>query len=261
MTKRLSLWMWESPLPSRRHPKLLAKLRLTYKSPNPNGLPTNAEFEPAKQIEDRIAVYAKEKGDWYVGRVTVGGHRFFYVYTAKDELAWRDFASKIGGDSGYEIRLSFREDAGHSGYHDDLCPTEDDWQVIKDLRVIENLEKEGDDGSQSRKVDHWVYFDDKASSVDFVIWAESDRFTEESELSRSTDDGKYCVRLFHHGTMKIGDISSHTIALRRKATEHGGDYDGWEAPILKPKDQPLRMAGSAIRAAGAPSGPSGAAGI
>lgn len=217
-------------------PKALAKLRLTYKSPTPNGLPTHNEFEPVKEIEDRISSYSKANGDWYVGRITVGGHRFFYIYTTKVQSAWTDFVTTLSVNSGYDIRLSFREDAEHSGYRDDLCPTEDDWQVIKDLRVIENLEREGDDGSQSRKVDHWIYFDDKASSVDFVVWAENDRFTEEPEHSHATDDGKYCVRLYHHGTMKIGDISSHTIALRRKAAEYGGDYDGWETPILKSQD-------------------------
>jgi hypothetical protein len=28
-------------------------------------------------------------------------------------------------------------------------------------------------------------------------------------------------------------ISHRTIALRRKALEHGGDYDGWETPVVK----------------------------
>lgn len=216
-------------------PASLAKLRLAYKSPRDNGLPTNEEFEAVSAIENRIAIFSKEANDWYVGRVTVGGHRIFYVYTSKDEQDWMEFIDTLGAESGYDIRLAYRDDPDHKGYHDDLYPTEDDWQVIKDLQVIENLESHGDDGSESRKVDHWIYFDDKPSSVDFVIWAENDRFTEEPEHSHETDDGKYCVRLFHQGTLKIGDISSHTIALRRKAAEYGGDYDGWETPILKPK--------------------------
>jgi hypothetical protein len=83
-------------------------------------------------------------------------------------------------------------------YRDDLYPTEDDWQVIKDLQVIENLESEGDDGSGSRKVDHWIYFDDRAYSVDFIIWAENDRFTEEPEHSHETD-----VNLTVHGNSTI----------------------------------------------------------
>ncbi len=197
-------------------PSSLAKLRLAYQSPRDDGLPTTEEFEPVSAIEDRIKAFSKEGNDWYVGRVTVGGYRIFYVYTARTEEAWMQFAGKIGTESGYAIRLTYSDDPDHQGYHDDLYPTEDDWQVIKDLQVIEQLGSHGDDGSESRKVDHWIYFKDKPSSEDFVIWAENDRFTEASEFSSETEDGKYCVRLLHHGKLKIGDISSHTIALRRK---------------------------------------------
>jgi hypothetical protein len=217
-------------------PKALARISLTYKSPRPNGLPTNEEFEPVKEIEDRIDAYSKEAGDWYVGRVTVAGQRHFYIYTTRDEGAWEDFVTNLNSESGYNMYLAIHDDPEHSGYHEDLYPTEDDWQVIKDLHVIENLESHGDDGSEPRKVDHWIYFGDKASSVDFVIWAESDRFTEEPEYSHETDDGEYCVRLFHHGTINIGDITSHTIALRRKAAEYGGHYDGWETSVLGSSD-------------------------
>ena len=217
-------------------PQSLAKLRLTYKSTHPNGLPMDVEFEPVKEIEDRIEGYSKEADDWYVGRVTVSGHRIFYVYTSRGEPDWTDFVTTLSAESGYEIRLSLRDDPAHRGYHDDLFPTEDDWRVIHDLQVIEALARSGDDGSETRKVDHWVYFDTKASATDFVTWAESDRFTEDAEYSHPTDDGRYCVRLYHHGTVKIGDISSHTIALRRKAEEYGGDYDGWETLVVKPEE-------------------------
>lgn len=214
-------------------PESLVRLYLTYKAPRADGLPTSEEFEAVRDIEDRIEAYSKKFGDWYVGRVTVGGQRVFYVYTSRNESAWKDFVSKLEADSGYAIRLACTDDPQHRGYRDDLYPTADDWQVIKDLQVIENLEKHGDDGSASRKVDHWVYFENKASSVDFVIWAGNDRFTEDPEASHQTDDGRYCVRVFHQGSVKIGDISSHTIALRQKAAEYGGEYDGWETVVLK----------------------------
>jgi hypothetical protein len=216
-------------------PTSLARLTLSYKSPSENGLPTGEEFDSVSAIEDRIEAFAEKSNDWYVGRVTVEGRRYFYVYTSKDEPSWMEFTNGLGTKSGYDIRLSYRDDPDHRGYHDDLYPTDDDWRVIKDLQVIESLERYGDDGSEPRRVDHWIYFEDKLSSVDFVIWAESARFTIDSEHSYSTDDGEYCVRLFHHGTVKIGDISSHTIALRRKAAEHGGVYDGWETQVIEPE--------------------------
>jgi uncharacterized protein (TIGR01619 family) len=217
-------------------PKHLAKLRLAYKAPRPNGLPTKEEFEPVSKIEDRIENFSKAKNDWYVGRVTVSGHRIFYIYTGRTEENWNDFVTALSDESGYSIYLSYNNDPEHRGYREDLYPTPDDWQVIMDLKVIEVLKKQGDDGSAVRKIDHWIYFDDKTSAADFVKWAEKDRFTEEAKYSHTTDDGKYCVRLFHNGTIELGDITSHTIALRRKADEFGGEYDGWETPVTKPED-------------------------
>ena len=218
-------------------PAFLAKLRLAYKAPKENGLPSKEEFEQVSAIEDRIEAFSKEGHDWYVGRVTVGGRRVFYVYTSRDESSWRQFLEQLEVESGYDLRLTYGEDPERKGYHDDLYPTDDDWQVINDLQVIENLESHGDDGSEPRKIDHWICFDDEPSSKDFVIWAESDSFTEEPGQSHVTDDGRYCVRLFHHGTVKIDDISRHTLALRRKAAELGGDYDGWETLILPSSEQ------------------------
>lgn len=214
-------------------PESLAKLRLTYKNPRPDGLPTREEYEPVKKVEDSLGDFAEKNEDWYVGRVTVGGYRIFYTYTDRDEGDWKEFIEKLSEKSGYEIRLSFKEDRDHTGYHEDLYPTDADWQVIKDLKVIETLNERGDDGKESRRIDHWLYFPNKQSAADFLIWAESNGFTEDSEHSHNTDDGEYCVRLYHRGTVTLSDITNHTIRLQAKAKEHGGNYDGWETPVIK----------------------------
>lgn len=214
-------------------PRALAQLRLAYESPSPNGLPTRAEFDPVNAIEDKITDFSNETGDEYVGRITVAGIRVFYVYTEKDEAAWRSFTSAIAAETGYDIRLSYRYDPDHRGYFDDLYPTQIDWQVISDLRVIEALESHGDDGSAPRKIEHWAYFDSQESAATFVAWAKGEGLKPDRENSHQTEDGRYCVRLFHHGTVKLEDINHYTVALKHKAAEYGGEYDGWETMVLK----------------------------
>lgn len=217
-------------------PTLNVRIVLTYKAPRPDGLPTNEEFNPVSAIEDHIKDFSDLAEDWYVGRVTVSGRRYFYVYTNRDQQSWQEFVATLSAETGYEIKTDFREDANHSAYFDDLYPTPDDWQVIKDQQVIEELNRHGDDGTAVRKVDHWIYFDDKEKLRNFLKWANSDRFTYEPENSHKTDDGRFCVRLFHEGTIRLADITSHTIALRRKAEELGGKYDGWETPVMTSDD-------------------------
>jgi hypothetical protein len=216
-------------------PALLARLQLHYNKVRDNGLPAAEEFEPANNAEDDLNKHTDDANEWYVGRITVGRCRYFYVYTSRSEDSWEEYANQLSKRSGYKIEVMFRDDPEHEAYWDELYPSEDDWQVIKDLRVIENLRDHGDDGSASRDVDHWLYFPNEEESIPFISWAVGERYTHDLKNSGPRDDGQYCVRLSHNGTIKLADITHHTIALRRKASELGGDYDGWETPILGTK--------------------------
>src|SRR5688572_2847165 len=114
----------------------------------------------------------------------------------------------------------------------DLYPTEDDWRVIHDLEVLDQLRKRGDDGHAERQIDHWVYFDDDKAAAPFVSAAEAAGFTHDAKHSHRAEDGTYCVRLNHFGPATIESVSRRTIALRRKAEEFGGKCDGWETPVV-----------------------------
>ncbi len=92
---------------------------LTYKNPHPNGLPTNAEYEPVKALEDKLQEFAKNNEDWYVGRVTVAGHRYFYIYTSAPEETWIDFVTALNKEFDYELKTVFRDDKDRRGYWED----------------------------------------------------------------------------------------------------------------------------------------------
>ena len=141
-------------------------------------------------------------------------------------------AARASGRAGYELELQIDADPQHSQYWKYLYPTPDDWRVIHDMAVEDQLRKSGDDPSIERRVDHWVYFDSEAAAKPFITWALSDRFSLDPELC-AFSDGKYCVRLFHVGTSHQRAVSSHTIALRQKAEHFGGNYDGWETSVEK----------------------------
>ena len=213
-------------------PTNLVKARLKYKSPASNGLPTDEEFEAARSIEDALEQFAAETSSAYVGRVTVDGHRHFFIYSWHAAARWQPFVNALAASTGYELDVSFREDLKHEGYWHDLYPTEDDWRVIHDLEVLDQLRKRGDDGHAERQIDHWVYFDDDKAAAPFVSAAEAAGFTHDAKHSHRADDGTYCVRLNHVGPATIESVSRRTIALRRKAEEFGGKYDGWETPVV-----------------------------
>jgi hypothetical protein len=216
-------------------PVNLVRLSVIYKNPREDGLPTRDEYQALSDIEDCI-VKTTGSGDRYVGRRTYNKRRQFYIYSARPKADWKGFAAELADQSRYDIRMNYEEDAARTGYTADLYPSQDDWQIITDLRVIESLRSEGDDGSAPRLIDHWAYFPLQDAARRFAAWAQEQGFTELREGSYATDRGDYCVRLSHEGTVRINAIGNRTIALNRAAREHGGNYDGWETPVIKTED-------------------------
>lgn len=219
---------------SEQAPEKLVKVRLDYKAPTENGLPTEQEFEPAKAIEDELQEYVDGRSDFYVGRITVSGQRHFFIYVKNGE-GYEKRVAEIGHNHGYDLKYAAIEDSGHSQYWDYLCPTDSDWQIIKDMRVLEALKNDGDDHSIERHVDHWIYFDDPNTAKQYQDWAVE--FGLEEARPIEFVEGRHEVRLKHHGTMLLADISGVTIPLALKAKEMGGDYDGWETPVMRSSQQ------------------------
>ncbi len=213
-------------------PPHLLKVRVAFKQPTPDGMPTHDEFAHLTALEDGLQTLAQGHGSIYVGRVTVAGHRHFYIYTPDTEgVAWSARIESLGHRHRYQLAFSLKADGGHDGYWQELFPTDDDWQVVQDLGVVEALNKEGDDGSASRQIDHWAFFASRATAEQFSQWAETQGYA--SKCVDATDDARFRVCFSHQGIAKWPDISSHTIRLRRKASELGGEYDGWETMVNK----------------------------
>jgi hypothetical protein len=216
-----------------RAPAALARVRLIYKAPRPNGLPTGAEFKAAIAIEKSLARFAKRGRDRYVGRITRSGFREFHVYTRRRKTAWQEFLAKVAKKTGYSLELRITSDKRHAAYRKALYPTPDAWQVIGDIDVITLLEREGDMEAIRRRIDHWSYFGSAKAASRFAAWAVKSGYKHDAKLSGVDDRGEHCVRLYHVGTTRQREISGHSITLNRKASDLAGRYDGWETKVVK----------------------------
>jgi hypothetical protein len=217
-------------------PSTLIRVRLTFRSVHPTGLPTEEDMEPANAIEDRLEEFALSVDDWYVGRITTDGFRDFYVYSTQSPIDWANLITTLNEESGYMLKLSALDDPKHECYFQYLYPADEDWRVIGDLRVIQQVAEAGDDGQEARPINHWTYFDNEADAAPFIAWAESADFLLLPGSAPTEESDEYCVRLQHEGTLALDDITSRTIELVRKAAEFGGRYDGWETPVVKTED-------------------------
>ena len=152
-------------------PTDFAKIRLSYRFSLENLVLSFSDATFLRDIESKIHDFSKANSDWFVGTLVAGDFAYFYVYTSINEEAWLEFLNILSTDSGCEFGIMLRDDPDHKGYHDELYPSEDDWQVIRDIRVIQELANRGDDGSSIRMINHWVFFKSESSSLKFGDWS------------------------------------------------------------------------------------------
>jgi regulator of RNase E activity RraB len=215
-------------------PTQLLRVHVPFKQPREDGMPTNAEADALFAIEDALQGLVAERKAYYVGRVTVGGQRHFQIYTPGSKDDWAPGLRDICNRFGYQLSFDLDSDPEHNGYRKDLYPTDDDWQVIADIGVLESLAKHGDDASAMHTIEHFAYFPSEAVATEFSNWLRELGYV----VSRrsSNPDGQFCVEFTHQGTVRLPDISSHSVKLRRQAKKMGGNYDGWGTLVCKPGD-------------------------
>jgi hypothetical protein len=193
--------------------KFLFKVRVAIKFPNEAGMPTNDEFPALVALDEALDHAVTSKGGIYVGRVTVNAHRHFFFYVDFDEQTADDIASEISNSSNYQLDLAFEEDPNKDGYWNDLYPTRDDWQVIRDLDVLDALSKHGDNAEVERQIQHWAYFQAPDPAERFADWLkERGYFLHETS---NQDDGNIKVTFSHVGMTTLEALTKHTISINR----------------------------------------------
>ncbi|KAB2921867.1 MAG: DUF695 domain-containing protein [Dechloromonas sp.] len=210
-----------------------ARFAAVLKQPDERGLPSGEEFARLNAIEDQLLEEISEKDGIQVGRVTTNGKRHFFFFTSLPENVIAAMAEKLAKQHGYEILFAHEHDPERSVYWNQLFPTEEDWQVIQDLRVQNALCKEGDALATPRPIEHWAYFKTVGERERFVALL-GNRF-EGCDLYESPDSerGIYTAKLVHTGLPDYRSMNPFTTLLNRSARECGGDYDGWETQVCR----------------------------
>jgi hypothetical protein len=218
------------------HPNAL-KIRVRFRIAAENGLPTNDEFEQLSALEDLLTARVGERGGVYVGGVSVGGARYFHCFVPFTEDETRPLLREIAAESGYELDFVLKPDPLKETYWEELFPSDDEWRVIQDLKVLQVLGDKGDDPSIPRRIDHWSYFPASAERDAFAEWAAANSFTIEQMMDPEADDDEWGVQVYHDARPELPVITATTQLLLEKARELGGSYDGWETHVV-PGPQP-----------------------
>lgn len=218
----------ELPLP------LGLKLRLPLKAPRGDGLSTQEEAGQLNQLDERLDEIITGRGGEYLGRVTNNGARWVLGLLPDGGSGLEAELSAAAAQAGYVPEVHIQPDPGRSVYWNDLYPSEDDRQVMRDMEVQAVLIEEGDNVEKARQIDHWAYFRDEAAAQDYARWAASAGY--QSVTAAPSEYGApapWLVRMHHIGTIQLTDISTRSLALLQRARDMQGHYDGWESPVTR----------------------------
>lgn len=206
------------------------RIKLPFKNPTDYGMPTNEEFPQLSVIDEALDKQFSSVGGVYVGRITVSGNRFFYFYVDIEEKKAAKIIEDVSVSASYKMQYTYEHDIEKKYYWNELYPTDADWQVIQDLKVLDSLSENGDIKEKEREVMHWAYFPDEPSCNNFTGWVKTENYTVHFSC-KEKDGSDYLMKYSHIGTMNLGDITSHSIKANRMARELGGRYDGWETSV------------------------------
>jgi hypothetical protein len=220
----------QAPLPEYPH---MAYVRLRMRSPRPDGLSSQEEFETLMKIEDQLSQrLSQREANVYVGRNTSSGCRDFYFY-CRDPGKWSSRVTMVMTDyGGYVFESGSRPDPDWSTYRTFLYPSGEVMQRIQNRRVCDHLQKKGDSLTEAREINHWAYFPNAGSRAAFVGHVSKSGFAVWELREHPDSKRRFGVQLHRVDLPSLENIDAVTMPLFQSANDAGGEYDGWETQIL-----------------------------
>ncbi len=196
----------------------------------PNGMPSAETNRALYEMEDHLHDWASARGGLEVGRLTFGGRREFFVYTATDDadVVLAELQKRF---TDFEIETFSREDPDWEVYREFLYPTPVDLQRIRNQKVVRALADHGDDPAIPRPIDHFAYFPDVASRRRFREKIVESGFEVDYEEEAETGDLRFGIAFKSHGPVDLSTVDHVTIPLFLEAEKCGGTYDGWGCEV------------------------------
>jgi uncharacterized protein (TIGR01619 family) len=208
---------------------------VTYTDCNKDGFPSNNEFAKLYKIsEDVIKVISALTKMESAGTFTYQCERLDYIYV-QDSNNIREKLTELYQNSfkDYEFYLNIRHDAKWEGYLDFLYPNVENQEQMSNQILVLQLQENGDNLSQPRKIDHWIYFDNAEERDAFEKFVVDDGFQIEGKELKESLDKPYSLHISRVDNVDLKSISKVTLELRRKAIQMNAEYDGWETFIIK----------------------------
>jgi Family of unknown function (DUF695)/Regulator of ribonuclease activity B len=223
--------------PDSERPQLLT-IWLWLSTPSSDGLAQESEFPALQEFQNRLQPAVSAAGGTFAGRLTSQRRREFFFYLPSGVTIEAPLREALSSTS-YKWDWEVQEDPEWRQYLEFLYPSEADFQLIEDRRVVQALADAGDVHTIPRPVDHWLFFVDAASRDSFAAAARADGFETVATGHHEGPDGDprpYRLRLSRVDNVALGHIHEVVMGLYNRAAACNGEYDGWETSVQKSDD-------------------------
>lgn len=203
--------------------------------PNEHGLTSPGEAEVLYIVEDRMSEHlAKTLGGIYAGRNTSAGQRIFYFYCNSSIDCQRIVGEVMEGFGTHSYEVVAQRDPEWAFYTQFLYPSQLEYQSILNRRVVENLEKQGDDLSAPREIEHFLYFPTSAHRNSFTEKIEPENFRIVNQsYDAENDELPYALVIGRSEKIDLQAMDETVMFLILQSAEEKGEYDGWATAVLK----------------------------
>lgn len=211
----------------------LGRLAVAMRVPRTDGLSSQEEYDVLSAMEDVLEEWERNASNAsYVGRVTSGGFRTYYLYAARaTEL--EDCVTLLRSKfPDYRYELGMGHDPGWNSYLKFLYPSPEEMRWISDRRVCDALQSHGDEPEVRREIDHWAYFPDERSRAAFLAFVDGLGFRVRHVSDPDEETDRFAAQIFREDRSSFSEINDVALQLQREAERCGGDYDGWESPVV-----------------------------
>lgn len=203
-----------------------------FQSPRPDGLSSSDEAPILYEIED--ALYAQVSGTcraFPCGRITTTGRREFYLYGETDRGFRQAVTTALSAFEKYGFDLGTKRDPSWEQYLNVLYPSAQSLQRIANADLLEIFAKRGDVHSVPREVRHCLFFHSNEARSSFRATASAAGFRVDDE---TTAKGALPFAITLTSVQPIDQVSidDTVLSLLDMCQKLGGEYDGWEAPVI-----------------------------
>ncbi|MCE2966864.1 MAG: DUF695 domain-containing protein [Phycisphaerales bacterium] len=213
------------------------RVRLSYDgtTARPNGLPTTEAFDRMVAVEEALVASASATAAVLVAS-RVGGHeRDFHFYARDGRATAAEFRRVLDACPEWRPEVLIADDPGYTALTP-LQPTLWQVQFAQNSSVVAALAESGNDATRPRPIDFCAFFRTESGRRSFAEVLVANGFEVDSEAlaspARDDRDVPWELEFRRVCEIEIYNLTDITTYLEECASEHDGEFDGWETIIV-----------------------------